>query len=313
VSASNIWRLANGEETIYGLAKRNPPDNRRITKYALLFSRTFIKKTSMNNFYVYVYIDPRNLEEFYFGKGKGSRKDAHLSDTSDSEKARRIAAINKVGLKPIIRVIARDLSEHDALLVEKTLLWKLGRQLTNISSGHYAENFRPQNTMHLELSDFDYQSGVYYYNVGEGKHRNWDDYRKFCFISAGQGIRWRNAMLGFQKGDVVAAYLKGYGFVGIGLLTERAKPIREVLIKGKPLLSYDLSCQNMADNAESDERCEYVAPVKWVIAVGRRQAKWKAKVGLYTTTNVRASLDSQPKTIAFLEREFGVKLQKLVQ
>ena len=43
----------------------------------------------MSDYYVYVYIDPRNYEEFYYGKGKGSRKDAHLSDSSDSEKARR--------------------------------------------------------------------------------------------------------------------------------------------------------------------------------------------------------------------------------
>jgi hypothetical protein len=234
----------------------------------------------MNNFYVYVYIDPRNLEEFYFGKGRGSRKDAHLSDTSDSEKARRIAAIHKAGLKPIIRVIARDLSEHDALLVEKTLLWKLGRQLTNVSSGHYSENFRPHNTIHLELSGFDYQSGVYYYNVGEGPHRNWDDYKRVGFISAGQGIRWRDAMLGFQKGDVVAAYLKNSGFVGIGVLTDRAKPIREVTIKGKPLLSHNLICHSMADNAESDELCEYVAPVQWATAVERDQAKWKTKAGI---------------------------------
>lgn len=266
----------------------------------------------MNNFYVYVYIDPRNLEEFYFGKGRGSRKDTHLSDTSDSEKARRIAAIHKAGLKPIIRVIARDLSEHDALLVEKTLLWKLGRQLTNVSSGHYSENFRPHNTMHLELSGFDFQSGVYYYNVGDGSHRNWDDYRKFGFISAGQGIRWRDAMLGFQKGDVVAAYLKNHGFVGIGVLTDRAKPIREVTIKGKPLLSHHLRCQRMADNSESDELCEYVAPVKWAAALGRGQAKWKAKAGIYTTTLVRASLNGQPKTIAFLEGEFGVNVRELV-
>ena len=99
-------------------------------------------------YYVYVYMDPRNYEEFYFGKGKGSRKDAHLSDSSDSEKTKRIAAIHKAGLEPIIRVIARNLSEHDALLVEKTLLWKLGRGLTNVSSGHYSENFRPHNTIH---------------------------------------------------------------------------------------------------------------------------------------------------------------------
>ena len=40
----------------------------------------------MEDYYVYVYIDPRNFEEFYFGKGKGNRKYAHLSDESDSKK-----------------------------------------------------------------------------------------------------------------------------------------------------------------------------------------------------------------------------------
>ena len=58
----------------------------------------------MNNYYVYVYIDPRNLEEFYYGKGKGSRKDAHLVDTSKTAKSARITAIHDAGLKPIIRV-----------------------------------------------------------------------------------------------------------------------------------------------------------------------------------------------------------------
>jgi hypothetical protein len=47
----------------------------------------------MKDYYVYVYIDPRNYEEFYYGKGKGSRKDAHLNDTSDSAKAKRILDI----------------------------------------------------------------------------------------------------------------------------------------------------------------------------------------------------------------------------
>ena len=83
------------------------------------------------DYYVYVYIDPRNFEEFYFGKGKGNRKYAHLSDEADSKKTRKILEIRKEGLEPIIRVIAANLSEYDALLIEKTLLWKLGRTLTN--------------------------------------------------------------------------------------------------------------------------------------------------------------------------------------
>jgi hypothetical protein len=267
----------------------------------------------MNGYYVYVYIDPRNYEEFYFGKGRGSRKDAHLSDDSDSDKARRIAAIQKAGLEPIVRVIARELSEHDALLVEKTLLWKLGRQLTNISSGHYSDNFRPHNTLHMLLTGFDYQCGLYYYNVGEGKHRCWDDYVQFGFISAGQGVRWRDAMLGFHQGDVVAAYLKGFGFVGVGQLTSRAKPIREVAINGKPLLSHNLRCTNMADNANSNDLCEYVATIKWIQTVERANAKWKPRAGIYTTTHVRASLDGQPATIAFLEEAFGVNVREYVR
>ena len=47
-----------------------------------------------NDYYVYVYIDPRNLKSFYYGKGKGSRKEAHLNDASIL-KAKRIAAITK--------------------------------------------------------------------------------------------------------------------------------------------------------------------------------------------------------------------------
>jgi|ERR1043166_731256 hypothetical protein len=269
----------------------------------------------MSSYYVYVYIDPRNLEWFYIGKGKGSRKDAHLwgisENESEKEKAGRIAAIRKAGLKPIVRVIARNLSEDDALLVEKTLIWKLGWQLTNVSPGHYSEKFRSLDTMHLSLSGFDYQCGIYYYNIGEGTNRNWDDYKAFGFISAGGGVRWRDSILGLEKGDVIAAYLKNHGFVGIGCITERAKPIREVIIDGKPLLSHALRCTGMAENVKSDDLCEYVALVKWVAAVERNQAKWKSKAGLYTTTHVRASLDAQPDTIAFLEREFGVNMREL--
>lgn len=265
----------------------------------------------MNNYYVYVYIDPRSYEEFYYGKGKGSRKDAHLAEESDSEKSKRISLITQAGLKPIIRVIAKGLNEHDALLIEKTLLWKLGRQLTNISSGHYADNFRPHDKLHTELSGFDYHCGLYYYNVGDGQHRKWEDQRKYGFISGGQGRRWRDFMLSFLPGDIIAAYLKRKGFVGIARIKDRAKPVREIMIGGKPLLSCNLECTGMGENQESDENCEYVALVEWVQTVDRSTAKFRPK--LYTTPLLRASLDGQPETIKFLEEEFNVNLRELVR
>jgi len=264
-------------------------------------------------YYVYVYIDPRNNEEFYFGKGKGSRKNRHLFEESDSEKAKTIAEIKKEGLSPIIRVIAANLTEKEALLIEKTLLWKLSKWTTNISSGYYSDKFRPHNTLHKEISGFDYQNGLYYYNVGESSHRNWDDYCKYSFISAGQGTRWRDAMLGFQIGDIFAAYFKKHGYVGIGRIKENAKMIRDVRIKDVPLLNLPLHCKNMDDNSNSKELSEYVCLVEWLKTVPRDEAKFSKKHKLYTTTHIRASLDNQPKTVKYLETEFKIDLRELVR
>jgi len=262
-----------------------------------------------NSYYVYAYIDPRNFEEFYYGKGKGSRKDAHLFDTADTEKVRRINAIKKEGLEPIIRVLVRNLTEAESFLIEKTLIWKLGKLTTNISTGNYAENFRPQNTMHKELSGFDYQSGVYYYNVGEGETRNWDDYLNYGFISAGQGKRFRDAMLGFNPGDIFAAYLKGKGFVGIGRVTEPAQMISKVVVNSKPLLMHNLVSQGMGNNHDNPETSEYVCLVDWLKTVPRKEAKFTRSPKLFTTTHVRASLDGQPQTIQFLESAFELNIR----
>lgn len=266
----------------------------------------------MKDYYVYVYIDPRNHEEFYYGKGQGSRKDTHLDDKSDTAKTKRIAAIKNEGLDPIIRVIARDLNQDEAFLVEKTLLWKLGKNMTNVATGHFAEKFRPQNTLHKKLTGFDYQNGLYYYNVGQGPHRNWDDYVRYGFISAGQGPRWRDAMRNFNPGDVIAAYLKRHGFVGIGTITSEAKMVNDVQIAGKPLLALNLRCRNMAENSNDEDLSEYVCLVNWLKTVPKEKALWRSSPRLYTTTHVRASLDGQPETVAFLEDGFGFKKADLI-
>jgi hypothetical protein len=265
----------------------------------------------MNDYYVYVYVDPRNFEDFYYGKGKDGRKDAHDKDTQDSAKTQRIAAIKAEGLSPIVRVIARGLTEDQALLVEKTLLWKNGKNLSNQASGSFSEKFRPRDTMHLELEGFDYIGGLYYFNVGQGIHRNWADCKKFGFISAGRGERWRDAICAFQNGDLIAAYLKGKGFVGIGRITQAALPIRSVQFQGKPLSNHALSCLKMTDDIESDDLCEYVALVEWIRAVEPDHAKWQPKSSLYTTQLVRASLAHQKETIRYLEKQFDLDLQSL--
>ncbi len=182
-----------------------------------------------SDYYVYVYIDPRNYEEFYYGKGQRDRKDVHLKDKADSEKTKRIKEILAIGQKPIIKVVARDLTEHEALLVEKTLIWKLGRNLTNISSGYFADKFRPHNEMHRDLYGFDYQNGIYFFNVDERHERSWSDCERYGFLSAGGGKIFGRQIQSFNEGDVVLAYVGGKGYVGIGVIAERAVMVRDCL------------------------------------------------------------------------------------
>jgi hypothetical protein len=175
-----------------------------------------------NSFYVYVYIDPRNFEEFYYGKGSGSRKQAHLFDKNENEKTKRIDSIKKQGLKPIIKVIAKDLTEHDAFLIEKTLIWKLGKSLVNVSNGQFEDKFRKHDTFHIDIAGFDFDNGLFYVNVGEGKHRCWEDCKKFGFLSAGQDKKYSDPIKTLNTNDIVVAYLKKQGYVGIGRVMEKA-------------------------------------------------------------------------------------------
>jgi len=262
-------------------------------------------------FYVYVYIDPRNFEEFYYGKGTGSRKTAHLFDDSDTEKAKRIKSIKKEGLEPIIKVISKGLTEMEAFLVEKTLIWKLGRNLTNLSSGHFADKFRPHDTFHQDLSGFDFNNGLYYVNVGEGPHRSWADCKKFGFLSAGQDKKWSDSIRTLETGDLVVPYLKNYGYVGIGRVKAKAVRVNDFTINSKSLRKFKLQEPNIFNNNDND-KSEYLVKIDWLKAVDSEQAKWKSKSGLFTSQLIKASLQAQQRTRDFLEIEFDVKFKDLL-
>ncbi|CAG1007849.1 hypothetical protein ANAEL_03590 [Anaerolineales bacterium] len=264
-------------------------------------------------YYVYVYIDPRNFEEFYYGKGTGDRKHAHLGDDGDSEKAKRINEIYKSGLRPIIKVIAKELTEREAFLIEKTLIWKLGRTLTNVSSGHFADKFRPHNTMHINLYGFDFQNGVYFFNVGEGPHRTWADCRKYGFLSAGQGKIWGEQTQALRQGDVVVAYLSRKGYVGVGVVLEEAIMAKDFRINGKRLDELDLICKRMMENASDPEKAEYPVRVEWKASCDSSEAKWARNRGLFTARMARASLQNQKGTMDFISLAFKIDLESLLK
>ncbi|MEO8426627.1 MAG: hypothetical protein ABI651_05890 [Verrucomicrobiota bacterium] len=87
-------------------------------------------------YYVYVYLDPRDGEVFYVGKGNGNRAFAHLLEGAGSAKTKRIRAIRREGGEPAIEVLAHGLDEPTAFKLEAAAIDLLGRhKLTNLVRG----------------------------------------------------------------------------------------------------------------------------------------------------------------------------------
>lgn len=99
----------------------------------------------MPNYYVYCLIDPRTKSIFYIGKGKGKRVFQHVKEKeslfSNTEKRSIIKAIESENLEVESIILADNLSEDVAYLLEKMLVFRIGRSifdegdLTNIAPG----------------------------------------------------------------------------------------------------------------------------------------------------------------------------------
>lgn len=99
----------------------------------------------MKEFYVYRLIDPRSSSIFYIGKGKGKRMFQHLNEMEDihsnTEKLKIIKEIQEAGYEVAFDVIADNLTEESSLLLERILIYRIGRKifdegsLTNIVPG----------------------------------------------------------------------------------------------------------------------------------------------------------------------------------
>jgi hypothetical protein len=84
-------------------------------------------------YYVYLYIDPRNEQPFYVGKGQGGRALSHLSEEAESRKCARISELRAEGKEPRIDILAHGLrDEETAFRIEAAIIDLFGLDvLTN--------------------------------------------------------------------------------------------------------------------------------------------------------------------------------------
>ena len=95
------------------------------------------------NHYVYIYIDPRNNEIFYVGKGKNNRVFSHPNDTTENDKTKRIQELKNANLEPIIEILIHGINTDEAVQrIETSIIDLIGiKNLTNIQRGYKSKEY----------------------------------------------------------------------------------------------------------------------------------------------------------------------------
>lgn len=98
----------------------------------------------MNKFYIYCYIDPRNDEPFYIGKGCGRRDKVHFSKSSmeqDTLFYRKMRKLKHGRITPIVKRLVENVRELEAVYWETWFICLIGRRdlglgpLSNLTDG----------------------------------------------------------------------------------------------------------------------------------------------------------------------------------
>jgi hypothetical protein len=104
------------------------------TKYSINIKQ--FKDRYIKNYYVYIFIDPRNNLPFYVGKGNRRRMKAHFEPNRLAEISPKNSKIKKIlseGLEVTIEIYKTGLSSEEACEIEKELILKYGR--VNLGTG----------------------------------------------------------------------------------------------------------------------------------------------------------------------------------
>jgi hypothetical protein len=139
-------------------------------------------------------------------------------------------------------------------------------------------------------------SGIWY--VNHTADRDWEVRRQYGFITAGGAPKYYEPLRKLHAGDVLVAYQKKAGYLGVGTVRSESVPADEFkLTDGRPLAAVARDIRGKAD-----DHGERVVGVDWLKTVPIGEAK--TFTGAFANQNVVCKLRHGP-TLEFLRSEFG--------
>lgn len=130
-------------------------------------------------------------------------------------------------------------------------------------------------------------NGEFYACFGHSDTRNWDEARRYGFISGGGGGWYSNTLNLPSVGDRVWVKAPGYGFVGVGEVIGSRQPITAFKVltpEGEwPALDALTGGSYHREFVADPERMEYFLPVRWIHTVALSEAV--DEIGLFGNQN----------------------------
>ena len=155
-------------------------------------------------------------------------------------------------------------------------------------------------------------NGEFYASFGANNNRDWEEARKYGFVSAGGGVWYSRSLSLLEPGGRVWVNIPGgVGYVGVGVVKDRVVPIDEFRVddgNGKmvPITSLPLKAAKHKTQAQDADKAEHFVRVEWIRTVPVKEAI--REKGFFGNQNSAA----QPRakkwqhTVKRLTQRFGV-------
>jgi hypothetical protein len=152
-------------------------------------------------------------------------------------------------------------------------------------------------------------NGEYYVSYGEYKDRRWEDGCQHGYIAAGGGSWYSRTLDILEVGGRIWVNVPGNGYVGVGRVVEKAKPITEFTLpdgSGKAMPIKQLLPHTPEVNKPEDQ-LEYYVRVDWIKTVPLKDAiKEKGFFGNQNSA-ARPKTKKWTHTVERLKKRWGIK------
>ncbi len=155
-------------------------------------------------------------------------------------------------------------------------------------------------------------NGEFYVSFGGNPNRDWEEARKYGFVSAGGGSWYTKSLGMLEPGSRIWVNMPGgIGYVGVGRVVDGVKPIDDFLVNngnGKqiPISQLPLKAAQHTTKAVDPDKAEQMVRVEWIKTVPVEQAI--REKGLFGNQNSAAKPRTKKwqHTIDRLKSQFGV-------